>query len=127
MAPSCSSSISPATVGALPVAVARGEGVLVAYLPGLACAASPICMPVKPRRDAYIFADAARSLPHTLLSRKLGDHEGAELTMLCGSMWPLEPSPQPFPWQRPRDWQPSRGAPALPYVVDNGPGGDTNN
>ena len=32
----------PATVGALPVAVARDEGVLVAYLPGLA-------MRVKPR------------------------------------------------------------------------------
>lgn len=38
----------PATIGALPVAVARSEGVLVGYLPGLG-AASPTCTPVKPK------------------------------------------------------------------------------
>src|SRR5581483_6309900 len=40
----------PATVGALPVAVARAEGALVGVSPpGWRCVASPICMPVKPR------------------------------------------------------------------------------
>jgi transposase len=64
----------PATVGALPVAVARDEGVLVAYLPGLAM-----------RRIADLHAaEAARSLPHTLRSLKLADSQVAELTMLCG-------------------------------------------
>jgi len=35
-------------------------------------------------RDAYIIAEAARSLPHTLRSLKLADSQLAELTMLCG-------------------------------------------
>ncbi len=35
-------------------------------------------------RDAYIIAEAARSLPHTLRSLKLADNQLAELTMLCG-------------------------------------------
>lgn len=35
-------------------------------------------------QDAYIIAEAARSLPHTLRSLKLADNELAELTMLCG-------------------------------------------
>jgi hypothetical protein len=35
-------------------------------------------------RDAYIIAEAAPSMPHTLRSLKLTDNEVAELTMLCG-------------------------------------------
>jgi hypothetical protein len=35
-------------------------------------------------RDAYIIAEAARTLPHTLRSLKLADNELAELTKLCG-------------------------------------------
>ena len=35
-------------------------------------------------RDAYIIAEAARSLPHTLRSLKVADSQLAELTMLCG-------------------------------------------
>ena len=35
-------------------------------------------------RDAYIIAEAARSLPHTLRSLKLADSQVADLTMLCG-------------------------------------------
>ena len=35
-------------------------------------------------RDAYIIAEAARSMPHTLRSMKMADNEVAELTMLCG-------------------------------------------
>lgn len=39
----------PATIGALPVTVARDEGVDVAYLPGWPCAASPTCTRATPR------------------------------------------------------------------------------
>jgi transposase len=35
-------------------------------------------------RDAYIIAEAARGMPHTLRSLKLADNDVAELTMLCG-------------------------------------------
>jgi transposase len=77
----------PATVGALPVAVARAEGVLVAYLPGLAMRRIADLHAGEAKtdaRDAYIIAEAARSLPHTLRSLKLADNQVAELTMLCG-------------------------------------------
>jgi len=77
----------PATVGALPVAVARAEGVLVAYLPGLAMRRIADLHAGEAKtdaRDAYIIAEAARSMPHTLRSLKLADDELAELTMLCG-------------------------------------------
>ncbi|EBQ9252252.1 IS110 family transposase [Salmonella enterica subsp. enterica serovar Newport] len=63
----------PATIGALPVAVARSESVLVGYLPGLAM-----------RRIADLHAEAARTLPHALRTLKLADEQIAELSMLCG-------------------------------------------
>ena len=77
----------PAMVGALPVAVAREEGVLVAYLPGLAMWRIADLHAGKSKtdaRDVYIIAEAARSLPHTLRLLKLADSQVAELTMLCG-------------------------------------------
>lgn len=77
----------PATVGALPVAVARAEGVLVAYLPGLAMRRIADLHAGEAKtdaRDAYIIAEAARSMPHTLRSLKIADSHVAELTMLCG-------------------------------------------
>ena len=77
----------PATVGALPVAVARAEGVQVAYLPGLAMRRIADLHAGEAKtdaRDAYIIAEAARSMPHTLRSLKLADNQVAELTMLCG-------------------------------------------
>jgi len=77
----------PATIGALPVAVARAEGVAVAYLPGLAMRRIADLHAGEAKtdaRDAYIIAEAARSMPHTLRSLKLADNEVAELTMLCG-------------------------------------------
>ncbi|VVE85935.1 transposase [Pandoraea sputorum] len=52
----------PATIGALPLAVARDAGT----------------------RDAAVIAEAARSMPHTLRSLRLADEPLAELTMLCG-------------------------------------------
>ena len=77
----------PATVGALPVAVAGAEGVLVAYLPGLAMRRIADLHAGEAKtdaRDAYIIAEAARSMPHTLRSLKIADAQVAELTMLCG-------------------------------------------
>src|ERR1700761_100660 len=56
----------PATIGALPVAVARDEGVLVAYLPGLAMRRIADLHAGEAKtdaRDAAIIAEAARSMP----------------------------------------------------------------
>lgn len=66
----------PSTIGALPVAVARAEGVLVADLHAGEAKTDA--------RDAAIIAEAARSMPHTLRSLRLADEQLAELTMLCG-------------------------------------------
>lgn len=77
----------PATIGALPVAVARDEGICVAYLPGLAMRRIADLHAGEAKtdaRDAAIIADAARCMPHTLRSLKLADEQVAELTMLCG-------------------------------------------
>ncbi len=77
----------PATIGALPVAVARDAGVLVGYLPGLAMRRIADLHPGEAKtdaRDAFIIADAARTMPHTLRSVQLADAQLAELGMLCG-------------------------------------------
>ncbi|MPT67456.1 transposase, partial [Burkholderia pseudomallei] len=77
----------PATIGALPVAIARDEGVMVAYLPGLAMRRIADLHAGEAKtdaRDAAIIAEAARSMPHTLRSLRLADEPLAELTMLCG-------------------------------------------
>lgn len=77
----------PATIGALPVAVARDEGVRVAYLQRLAMRRIADLHPGESKTDACdaaIIADAASSMPHTLRSLRLADEPLAELTMLCG-------------------------------------------
>jgi transposase len=77
----------PATIGALPVAVARAEGVLVGYLPGLAMRRIADLHAGEAKtdaRDAFIIAEAARGMPHALRSLKLADSQLAELTVLCG-------------------------------------------
>lgn len=77
----------PATIGALPVAVARAAGHQVAYLPGLAMRRIADLYPGRAKtdaRDAFIIADAARSLPHTLRSVDVGDDTLAELDVLVG-------------------------------------------
>ncbi|EHD22379.1 MULTISPECIES: IS110 family transposase [Brenneria] len=69
------------------VAVARSEGVLVGYLPGLAMRRIADLHAGEAKtdaRDAAIIADAARTLPHALRSLKLADEQIAELSMLCG-------------------------------------------
>ena len=78
----------PATIGALPLAVAQEMGVLIGYLPGLAMrGASPISHPGEAKtdaRDAAIIAEAARTMPQTLRSIALADEQAAQLSMLCG-------------------------------------------
>jgi hypothetical protein len=56
----------PATIGALPVAVARAAGVLVGYLPGLAMRRIAKLHPGEAKtdaRDALIIAETARTMP----------------------------------------------------------------
>jgi transposase len=77
----------PASIGALPVAVARACGHQVAYLPGLAMRRIADLHPGTAKtdaRDAYVIADAARTLPHTLRRVDAGDEALAELEMLVG-------------------------------------------
>lgn len=77
----------PATIGALPVAVARDLGHQVAYLPGLAMRRIADLYPGRAKtdaRDAFVIADAARSLPHTLRPVDVGDEALAELEVLVG-------------------------------------------
>ncbi|QSB14995.1 IS110 family transposase [Natronosporangium hydrolyticum] len=77
----------PASIGALPVAVARAGGHQVAYLPGLAMRRIADLHPGTSKtdaRDAYVIADAARTLPHTLRRVDTGDDTLAELEMLIG-------------------------------------------
>ncbi|WP_433223854.1 IS110 family transposase [Dactylosporangium sp. CS-047395] len=77
----------PASIGALPVAVARHGGHQVAYLPGLAMRRIADLHPGAAKtdaRDAYVIADAARTLPHTLRRVDVGDETLAELEVLVG-------------------------------------------
>ncbi|MEV7817883.1 IS110 family transposase [Streptomyces flaveolus] len=77
----------PASIGALPLTVARDAGCKVAYLPGLAMRRIADLYPGEAKtdaRDAAVIADAARTMPHTLRSLELADEITAELTMLVG-------------------------------------------
>ncbi|HEX3812031.1 MAG TPA: IS110 family transposase [Mycobacteriales bacterium] len=77
----------PASIGALAIAVARSLHIDVAYLPGLAMRRIADLHPGEGKtdaRDAYVIADAARTMPHTL--RRVGTEEEtlAGLTVLAG-------------------------------------------
>lgn len=77
----------PASIGALPLAVARDAGCLVAYLPGLAMRRLADLHPGEAKtdaRDAAVIADAARTLPHTLRAIEATDEVSAELNVLVG-------------------------------------------
>jgi hypothetical protein len=77
----------PASIGALPVAVARACGQQVAYLPGLAMRRIADLHPGSAKtdaRDAYVIADAARTMPHTLRRVDVGDEALAELEVPVG-------------------------------------------
>src|SRR5699024_9080738 len=77
----------PATIGALPVTLARACGHDVAYLPGLAMRRIADLYPGSAKtdaRDTLVIADAARTLPHTLRAVDVGDETLAELEVLVG-------------------------------------------
>lgn len=62
----------PASIGALPLAVARDMDCPVAYLPGLTMRRIADLYPGEAKtdaKDAFIIADAARAMPHTLRTR----------------------------------------------------------
>ncbi|CAL9328698.1 IS110 family transposase IS110 [Streptomyces sp. enrichment culture] len=78
----------PASIGALPLTIARDAGCQVAYLPGLAMRGIADLYPGEAKtdaKDAAVIADAARTMPHTLRSLELTDEITAELTVLVGS------------------------------------------
>ncbi|WP_033220463.1 IS110 family transposase [Kitasatospora phosalacinea] len=77
----------PATVGALPLAVARDTGCRTAYLPGLTMRRIADLYPGEAKtdaRDAHVIADAARTMPHTLRDLVPADETVAELEMIAG-------------------------------------------
>ena len=78
----------PATIGALPVAVAEAtDQVEVAYLPGLAMRRIADLHPGTAKtdaRDALIIAEAARTMPHTLRDIRVDEAQIAELAVLAG-------------------------------------------
>lgn len=77
----------PNTIGALPVAVARATGCGVAYLPGLAMRKAADLYPGQAKtdpRDAFIIADTARTMPHTLRVVDRNDEVLSALKMLSG-------------------------------------------
>lgn len=75
------------TIGALPVTVARACGHDVAYLPGLSMRRITDLYPGQAKtdaRDAFIIADTASTMPHTLRRVDTGDEILAELGVLVG-------------------------------------------
>ena len=79
-----------ASIGALAIAVARSRGIAVAYLPGLAMRRIADLYPGEGKtdaRDAYVIADAARTLPHAL--RRAGRRSRPP------SSWPCWPGTTP--------------------------------
>ena len=77
----------PNTIGALPIAVARDCGATVAYLPGLAMRKAADLYPGKSKtdaRDAFIIAETARAMPHTLRAVDRDSEVLAALKVLSG-------------------------------------------
>ncbi|MFJ3980284.1 IS110 family transposase, partial [Streptomyces sp. NPDC090021] len=76
-----------ANIGALPIAAARASGCRIAYLPGLSMRRAADLYPGEAKtdaRDAFVIADTARTMPHTLRAVDRDDETLAELTMLTG-------------------------------------------
>ncbi|MFG3289142.1 IS110 family transposase [Streptomyces sp. NPDC048179] len=77
----------PASIGTLAVTVARACGCEVAHLPGLSMRRLADLHPGTGKtdaRDAYVIADAARTMPHLLHSIEADESVRAELTMVLG-------------------------------------------
>lgn len=76
-----------ASIGALAVAVARSLSIDIGYLPGLTMRRLADLHPGEAKtdaRDAFVIADAARALPHTLRRVATDEQTIAELTILAG-------------------------------------------
>ena len=77
----------PATNGALAVAVAQNLDIPLAYLLGLSMCRIAGIYPGTAKtheKDAFVIADAARTMPHTLRSIQVSDEDEATLGMLTG-------------------------------------------
>lgn len=77
----------PNTIGALPIAVTRDCGCTVGDLPDLAMRKAADLYPGQSktdRRDAFIIADTARTMPHILRAVDRDDETLAALKMLAG-------------------------------------------
>lgn len=77
----------PASIGALAVALARSLDIDVAYLPGLSMRRIADLHPGNAKtdaRDAYVIAEAARSMPHALRRVDTGDAALADLEVIVG-------------------------------------------
>lgn len=77
----------PASIGALAVTVARALGIDVAYLPGLAMRRIADLHPGNAKtdaRDAFVIAEAARSMPHALRRVDTGEEALADLEVIVG-------------------------------------------
>ena len=77
----------PNTIGALPIAVALDVGCSVAYLPRLAMRKAADLYPGRSKtdaRDAFIIADTARTMPHTLRQVDRDSDVLSALTVLAG-------------------------------------------
>lgn len=75
------------SIGALPVTVAQAMGIEVAYLPGLSMRRLADLHPGNAKtdaRDAFIIANAALTVPHTLRKLTIPEDEQANLAMLLG-------------------------------------------
>lgn len=62
-------------------------GIHIAYLPGLTIRRVADLHPGEAKtdaRDAFIIAETARTMPHTLHSITVAEKTTAELSMLCG-------------------------------------------
>lgn len=77
----------PKTIGALVIAVAQDLGIDVAYLPGLTMRRVADLHPGQAKtdaRDAFIIAETARTMAHTLRGITVTEENIAELSMLYG-------------------------------------------
>ncbi len=77
----------PATIGALPLAVARAQSVEVGYLPGLAMRRVADLHTGEAKtdaRDAAIISHTARTMPQALRTLRRDDELTGELAMLAG-------------------------------------------
>ena len=75
------------SIGALPVTVAQAMGIDTAYLPGLSMRRLADLHPGNAKtdaRDAYVIANAALTVPHTLRRLAIPSEAQADLAMLLG-------------------------------------------